>query len=359
MVASFFLPEYVIERSCRQKYFRLLFYDWHTLSSGVAELKMDQNPVPFLINAALNIPFCLVAVAGNSLVLASFAKNHSLISPSNVILIGLAVSDLCVGVIVQPLYIVWRFNQFFSKENWGKGILDSLTLFLSCALCSFSFLTVTTLSVDRYLALRLHLRYRELITVRRVSFFLGFACMSAFSLCTMTVFLPAHDEYIASVMALAFFVINTIIYFKIYCVVRRHRREITVQQRHQPEQLHTSRIPVTRFANILRLRNSFLDTFYVYLIFLCCYIPYISIAIIFPEFKTNSSLVVAFEISWSLVFINSSLNPLLYSWRIKGVRATMKTILLGSSKRQSAPSIRRDAGHSFAMYHINNSCEVL
>lgn len=271
---------------------------------------MDQNPVPFVINAALNIPFCLVAVAGNSLVLASVAKNRSLISPSNVILIGLAVSDLCVGVIVQPLYIVWRFNQFFSKDNWGKGILDSLTLFLSCALCSFSFLTVTTLSVDRYLALRLHLRYRELITVRRVSYFLGFACMSAFSLCTMTVFLPAHDEYIASVMALAFFAINTVIYFKIYCVVRRH-------------------------------------------------IPYISIAIIFPEFKTNSSLVIAFEISWSLVFINSSLNPLLYSWRIKGVRATMKTILLGSSKRQSAPSIRRDAGHSFAMYHINHSCEVL
>lgn len=317
---------------------------------------MDQNPVPFVINAALNIPFCLVAVAGNSLVLASFTKNRLLISPSNVILIGLAVSDLCVGLIVQPLYIAWRFNQFFSKDNWGKGILDSLALFLFCALCSFSFLTITALSVDRYLALHLHLRYRELVTVRRVCYCLGFACISAFSLCTMTVFLPAHDEYLYSASSLAYLVVNAIIYFKIHCVVRRHRREIAEQQQ-QPEQLHTRRIPVPGFANILRLRNSFLNTFYVYLIFLFCYLPYISIAMIFPQFKTNYSLVIAFEISWTLVFINSSLNPLLYSWRLRGVRETMKTILLGSLKRQSAPSLRRSSDHGFAMYHINHSVE--
>ena len=318
---------------------------------------MDKNPVPFVINAALNIPFCLVAVVGNSLVLVSFAKNPSLISPSNVILIGLAVSDLFVGLIVQPLYIAWKFNRYFSKDNWGKGILDSITLFLSCTLCSFSILIVTALSVDRYLALRLHLRYNELITVRRVACCLGVAWVFPVSLCTITLLLPAHDEYTGSAMALAFFIVNAVLYFKIYCVVRRHRRQITdqqqqqQQQQHQHKQLQQRRIPHIGLVNILRFRNSFLDMFYVYLILLLCYLPYISIAIVFPTFKTmNTSLIIAFEISWTFVFINSSLNPLLYSWRIKGIRMAIKGTLRGLFRRQSAPQIKRNTGHDFAMH---------
>lgn len=58
-----------------------------------------------IINCALNVPFMLIAIIGNTLVLSSIWKTPSLRSPSTVFLSSLAVSDLLVGLVVQPLYI--------------------------------------------------------------------------------------------------------------------------------------------------------------------------------------------------------------------------------------------------------------
>ena len=301
---------------------------------------MDGSSIPFVVNAASNIPFLLLAVAGNSLILAAFVKHTSLISPSNVILISLALSDLFVGLIVQPLYISWRFNQYIvTNENWRKDIHIAVTAFLSSLLCSFSMFTVTALSVDRYLALRLHLRYNELITVRRVCSFLGLLCVGSIAICTVTLWFPAYDELAGSFIAIGCFVLNAVLYCKIYRVVQRHKRQIDQQQLHQQ-----SRDPNASLVNILRFRNSSLAMFYVYVIFLLCYLPYISLAIVFPVFKTNTFLKIAFEISWTLIYVNSSLNPLLYSWRLKAIRKAVKDILYILFRRKALHHAERRTG---------------
>lgn len=68
---------------------------------------MDFNSTPNIANAALNVSLCTIVIVGNTLVLASIARTPSLISSSNILLFNLALTDLCVGVIVQPLYIAW------------------------------------------------------------------------------------------------------------------------------------------------------------------------------------------------------------------------------------------------------------
>ena len=73
---------------------------------------MDFSSRLYIVNAAFNVPLFIVTIVGNILVLVSIARTSSLISPSSILLFGLALSDLCVGVIVQPLYIVWKFVQF-------------------------------------------------------------------------------------------------------------------------------------------------------------------------------------------------------------------------------------------------------
>lgn len=284
---------------------------------------MADEGIHFLINAAVNIPFSLLAVVGNSLILASFARKPTLISPSNVFLISLSFSDLCVGLFAQPLYIVWRFALYFNKISTG-GTLAEVVIAFSAVLCSFSMLTVTSLSVDRFLALHLHLRYRQLITVRRVTWFLVFLCLSSVLLCSSTLWIPSHDEFAGGSISLACFIVNAVMYWKIYCVVRRHKRQISDQQQKEQQQQQSG------FANAflrrnLRLRNSSLDMFYVYLIFLLCYLPYMSLAFVFPVFRGRPSLSIAFHISWTFVYTNSSLNPLLYSWRIKEIRLAVKS----------------------------------
>jgi len=284
---------------------------------------MDDETVPFVINAAFNIPLSLLAVTGNSLILASFASNPSLISPSNVFLICLSLTDLCVGLFVQPLYIAWRFSLFFNHSS-TSGTFLLLVILFSGILCSFSLLSVTSLSVDRFLALHLHLRYKQLITVRRVAWFLVLLCFSSVLICSVSMWFPSYDEMAGRVMALACFMINAVMYWKFYRIARRHKRQIRAQEQQQQQQC---RILNAGLLNSLRLRNSSLAMFYVYLIFFLCYLPYISLAVTYPLFKGSISLSIAFEFSWTFVYINSSLNPLLYSWRLKEIRLAVKKIL--------------------------------
>ena len=289
---------------------------------------MASDSIPFVVNAAINMPISLLAVVGNSVILASFLKNPSLISPSHVILVSLALSDLCVGLVVQPMYIVWRLNQFgFINENWRQDILFLVMVFLSAVLCLFSLLTVTVLSADRYLAMRLHLRYNELITERRICCFLGFLGVGSVALCSVSLLFQAYDEFVGSFTAISCFIVNTVLYLKIYRVVQRHKRQING--------LQSGRIPNRGLVNILRFRTSSLAMFYVYLILVLCYLPYTSLAFLYPLFRTNTAVKIAFEASWTLVYMNSALNPMLYSWRLKRIRMAVKELLCGLYRRKS------------------------
>ena len=58
-----------------------------------------------IINCALNATLMLISIFGNSLVLAGVIRTPSIHSPSMNFLCSLAVSDLLVGLLVQPLYI--------------------------------------------------------------------------------------------------------------------------------------------------------------------------------------------------------------------------------------------------------------
>ena len=289
---------------------------------------MASDSIPFVVNAAINMPISLLAVVGNSVILASFVKNPSLISPSHVILVSLALSDLCVGLVVQPMYIVWRLNQFgFINENWRQDILFLVMAFLSAVLCLFSLLTVTVLSVDRYLAMRLHLRYNEFITERRICCFLGLLGVGSVALCSVTLLFQAYDEFVGSFTAISCFIVNTVLYLKIYRVVQRHKRQING--------LQSGRIPNRGLINILRFRTSSLAMFYVYLILVLCYLPYTSLAFLYPLFRTNTAVKIAFEASWTLVYMNSALNPMLYSWRLKRIHMAVKELLCGLYRRKS------------------------
>lgn len=199
---------------------------------------------------------------------------------------------------------------------------------VSAVLCSFSLLTVTFLSIDRFLALHLYLRYNQVITVRCISWFLAVLFLASILICSMTLWFPSYDEFAGAFMALASFILNAAMYWKIYRVVQRHKRQIWTQQQQQQQQHEQASTPNSGLLNILRLRKLSLIMFYVYFILLLCYLPYMSLAVIFPFLKRRYSLSFTFEISWTFVYINSSLNPLLYSWRLKEIRKAMKNTLL-------------------------------
>ena len=96
---------------------------------------------------------------GNVLVLTAMLTTPSLRSPSTIFLCSLAVSDLLVGFVVQPIYIGFRINPGPELEHFAY-ILVSLG-------CSVSLCTMTAISVDRFMALHFHVRYPDMMTNKR------------------------------------------------------------------------------------------------------------------------------------------------------------------------------------------------
>ena len=122
------------------------------------------NHLIFLL--VLDICLSITAFLGNSLILVALRKESSLHPPSKLLYRSLATTDLCVGMIVDPLVVTRLIAVMNQQWNICRYAVDSI--FISgYILFSVSLLTLTAISVDRLLALLLGLRYRQVVTLKR------------------------------------------------------------------------------------------------------------------------------------------------------------------------------------------------
>ena len=138
---------------------------------------------------AINIFFSFTAFLGNTLILVALHKESSLHLPSKLLYRNLAITDLCVGIIVEPLDDVAWISML--NEKWNICYYANLTNFMSAFLvCAVSLFTLAALSVDRLLALVLGLRYRQVVTLRRTNFIVAamWILSIVFALCSLIYF---------------------------------------------------------------------------------------------------------------------------------------------------------------------------
>ena len=117
--------------------------------------------------SAFNILLSITAFLGNTLILFALHKEASLHPPSKLLYRCLATTDLCFGLISGPVRIA--FLNSLVHEEWHLcrySIVLSVTL--GYILGSVTLLTMTAISVDRLLALLLGLRYRQVVTLKRI-----------------------------------------------------------------------------------------------------------------------------------------------------------------------------------------------
>ena len=268
-----------------------------------------------IIISALNMPLSITALLGNLLIITAFRKVSSLHPPSKLLLGCLASTDLCVGLITQPLYVsfLWlpprsRYCQYLNNVAFTIGVL----------LCGVSLLTLTGISVDRVLALLLGLRYRQEVTLRRVWVLVVMFWIFSFAM-VMTIFY--HHRIltigIACIVVILCATTSTICYSKIYITLRhRHARVQDHVQQGQPSGRGT-------LLNIARYRNTVSSALWVQMALLACYLPYGLVGAVRAVTDTTS-LDLAWDITLSLLLSNSTLNPLLYCWKIRQVRQAVK-----------------------------------
>ena len=267
---------------------------------------------PFVIvNCALNAPLMLVSILGNALVLAAIMRIPSIRSPSMIMLGSLAVADLLVGLIAQPLFIV---DELITKVR----VLRVLSSVIEFALCGISLTTVTAISMDRFIALQYHLRYATLVTNSRVICSIVAASLIILICSGLRFWDNVGFHLLSAILTGVCLVISTLCYIKIYQIVQRHRLQIRSQ-----EQATKSHVIQNRTEK-MRLKQSALNTFVFYIFMIVFYFPAYIIhflyGISYSTWKTE------WTISTTVVFMNSSLNPVLFCWRIRQLRiAAVKT----------------------------------
>ena len=265
-----------------------------------------------IINCALNVPLMLISISGNGLVLAAVIRTPSIHSPSMNFLCSLAVSDLLVGLLVQPLYI--------ANTLTDVHVLKLLTGLMAFFVCGVSLDTVTAISVDRFIALLSHLRYPSLVTKSRVRYTVFTIWLIRGLSSGFYLWKRRECHLMAAATTVVCLIISTFSYIKIYRVVRHHQSQIHVQQ-----QTLQSISNVGHTMHIVRLKKSAMNTFVFYIFLLLCYIPMYILSTLHGISFVN--WVTEWDFAHTAVFMNSSINPILYCWRLRELRtAVFKTL---------------------------------
>ena len=133
-------------------------------------MKNEDITSSYITTCVLNAFLSYTAVTLNCLTIYPLTKLSSLPRPLKTLLLSLAVSDLGVGLTVQPSYIATLVMQMEHKteSNPADNITYKFFVFTVNLFGYASFFGVTFLSLHRFLAVYLHLRYQELVTHERV-----------------------------------------------------------------------------------------------------------------------------------------------------------------------------------------------
>ncbi|XP_018952285.2 trace amine-associated receptor 13c-like [Cyprinus carpio] len=257
----------------------------------------------------------------NLLVIISISHFKQLHTPTNLLILSLAVADLIVGLIVIPLMGIK-----FIESCWYFGeTFCSLFLFIAFMVVSASLGNLVFISVDRYIAVSDPLRYTVRVTTDKVVFciIINWLCSSIYSVIILynSMFYPDTQdrcygdcsvsfkfEHVVTDLIVTFVAPSSVImsiYVKIFCVAKYQAKvvnSVTGVNRSQRKAAKTLGIVV--------------------MVYFMCWIPYYIVTLI----EGNESTV-EFNVTCWILYVNSCMNPLIYALFYKWFRKSAKHIM--------------------------------
>ncbi|KAL9964606.1 hypothetical protein ACROYT_G028268 [Oculina patagonica] len=272
---------------------------------------------------ALNICLSVTAFLWNVLILIALQKESSfrIHPPSKLLFRCLVSSDLCVGLILQPIYVTYLMSL---QTSYICRYVTMLTSIASGIFCGVSLVTLTAISVDRLLALQLGLRYKQIVTLKRVRIFVIFLWLASGATAAMFTFNYYITVGIICIVLFLCLIISTFCYTKIYITLRQHQSQVCNNIPRRGQSNGGGGIPL----NISRYRKTVSAALCLQMILVACYFPFCIVAALYAITGVLSpSRDFAWEITLSLVMFNSSLTPVLYFWKIREMRQAVRDTL--------------------------------
>ena len=278
--------------------------------------KIEDFSSAYIANCVFNSFLSYTAIMLNIVTIHAIRKTSSLPRTLKTLLLSLAVSDVGVGLLIQPFYISLLVKGI-QQSNPGCITYKAFNIILYL-FSSASFLGVVAISVDRFLAIHFHLRYQELVIHNRVVVVVISIWLSSAFLSLMALWVPLDKlSLFISIGTGICLLVTTVVYIKIYFAVRRHKNQIHALQVQNP--------------NYASLTKSAVSTFWVYIVFLVCYLPMLICLAVIAIYGPNITLKITLLFSCTFMFLNSSLNPAIYCWKMRQIRQAVMNILRNMS----------------------------
>ena len=211
-----------------------------------------------------------------------------------------------------------------------------------------SFLTLVLIAIERYLAIRLHLSYATTITTKRILKIVTFIWVVVTVLTSIRSW-DINEVFFRPPLITAASLstgILVVCYSKIFILVRRHRQQIlnqvsvSIKTRENKVCISvrgTSSQNSAEKLTMTRQKKSTLTMVYILLFFFLCYLPSIVYQVVVVTsgiHGDDESLRVAYRYTFTLISVNSSLNPVLYCLRITELREAVINVVKKTVKRK-------------------------
>ena len=258
-----------------------------------------------LMTCTVNLLLAPVAIAGNALVLAAIRQSSSLKTPSYLLLGGLAFTDFFTSLFIQPLCAVNILAELKGSKKLfcvANRILDQVGPYFFIVTMEI----ITFMPTERWL----HMSQRSLITNGRVYKVLGVFLILPILYLPFGIF----RNILVFVFGIMCLVLTSVAYYKVFKFVRHHQQQVQTNQ---------------QAIDAAKYRKSVFTIFFILLLFLVSYMPnWLCLAVLslFAS-KLKSLYVVVLYVTATVLFSSSSLNPILYCWRIKELRSAVMYLL--------------------------------
>ena len=252
----------------------------------------------------------LPAAIGNGIVTLTTLKTPSLQKPSFVLLSCAALADSLTGFLAQPIAMA----SFAAKLRRQFSIACRLDVIKECLGWLFGGISVSILallSVERYLALHLGMRYRSVVTVKRVLLIVAVFWVSLLMLGILRFVVVSNRMFVAIHLPfmLLSLVILTATYYKIHLFIKRHRSKLTPAENRQ---IHS--------FDIARYKKITLAVLYIVCFYWVFFAPFVCVLVAYLISGFSQTVEGAYYITTTLILVNAAVNPFLYCWKLRALR---------------------------------------
>ena len=285
-------------------------------------VKVDIDVVD-VFTVVINLVLSASAILGNTVVLIAIRRTTALWLPTKILLCSLAFADLGVGLIAEPFFAM----KILLEDTLARCVVGVIFDVVSGHLSIASFLTMMAISIDKCMAAQLKLRYRIVVTEKRSILVVGFIWVFAIPWTICFFFsLPTYSMFVVTVIPVCFSG-SFIAFAKIRYVLQRQRTRLQYSANTRPTN------QVESHVNMLRYKNSVRSMLYLYCAQVIAYFPAWLVMLI--RVTTGDSTIAvrkATQLTLTFIFLNSTVNPVVYLWRIKELRAAACAVLPCISK---------------------------